>query len=51
MANKIKVTIEEDGVEPIIYDSNDDGEQTSEDIISEITSIVGERPMRKRTRR
>lgn len=50
MANKIKITIEEDGIETVSYHTDTNGEKTVEDVTSEIISIVGERPLRKEKR-
>jgi hypothetical protein len=46
----VTVTITKTGQDDIIYEKDLSGSSNSDDIIEDIVLIVGERPMRKRTR-
>jgi hypothetical protein len=46
----VTVTISKQGEEDVVYNSDATGFQTAQDIADKVIEIVGERPMRKRTR-
>jgi hypothetical protein len=46
----VTVTISKQGEEDVVYNSNENGFQTAQDIADKVIEIVGERPMREERR-